>query len=506
MSELKDHPSKTKLLVLLHVINDLESAANVLMWDQSTYMPTGGAAARARQSATLRGLANEKLIDPSFGEALAEFESYTESLPYGSDDAALARVVRRNYDRESRVPAEFQYEFAEHTAACFSAWALARPANDFKAIQPYLEKTLELSRRYADYFPEKDHPADAHIDRFDYGMSVATIQPIFADLREFLTPFVQRIHDTGLEFTLPESAVFSIDKQVPLNMEVAEMIGYDFSRGRLDVTHHPFTIEFGHGDVRITTRYYKENFAGLFGTMHEAGHAMYEQGINTKYDRTPLDHGTSSAVHESQSRSWENLVGRSKAFWKGYYPKAQEYFPELLGDFPMESFYKAVNRVHPSLIRVEADEVTYALHIIIRFELEMALLDGSLSIAELPEAWNAKYREYLGVTPQNDRDGVMQDVHWYTDSIGGMFQGYQLGNVLASQFYAVALQDHPEIPAEIETGKFFTLLNWFTEHIYQYGSKYTTMELVERITGRSIDTAPYKKYLTEKFEDIYGLA
>ncbi len=264
-------------------------------------------------------------------------------------------------------------------------------------------------------------------------------------------------------------------------------------------------VKFSLGDARITTRFFDDNLAGLFGTMHEAGHALYEQGIDPAYERTPLADGTSSAVHESQSRTWENIVGRSRGFWTGAYPHLQAAFPDALGDVSLDAFYRAANRVAPSLIRVDADEVTYGLHVIIRFELELEMLEGALAIRDLPEAWNARYSEYLGVTPPDDRDGVLQDVHWYSDFIGGMFQGYALGNVLASQFYDAALAAHPSIPGEIESGRFDTLRGWLTDNIYRHGSKYTTLELVERVTGGPISTEPYKRYLRSKYADIYAL-
>lgn len=496
---------KTELLQSLYEIDDLESAACLLAWDQATYMPAGGAAARARQLATLRRLAHEKLIAPEFAKQLEKFERSLDDSAYGSDDAALARAARRNYDRAANVPPAFLHEFTEHTAACYTAWTQARPANDFAAIKPFLEKTLDLSKRYADFFPDHAHVADPLIESSDFGMTVATIRPIFSDLRDFLTPFAQEIQDGEPVAELPASARFDIEAQRQAAIDIATRFGYDFSRGRLDKTHHPFMIKFSLGDARITTRYSEENLSAVFGTMHEAGHAMYEQGISRSYERTPLADGTSSAVHESQSRSWENIVGRSRHFWSGYYDRLQAHFPDALRDVPMDAFYRAINRVAPSLIRVDADEVTYALHVIIRFELELEMLEGALDIAHLPEAWNAKYAEYLGVTPPDDRDGVLQDVHWYTDYIGGMFQGYALGNVLASQFYDVALKQHPEITSEIESGHFDTLRGWLTENIYQHGSKYTTLELVERITGGAISTDPYKRYLRAKYSDIYGL-
>ena len=505
MTQAQSTPDTAEFLSRLYEIDDISSAVSLLTWDQATYMPSGGAPARARQTATLSTIAHRKLIDPEFGELLGRFETYTDSLPYDSDNAALARATRRLYDRSARVPPEFLNEFTEHSSVCFSVWTEARPASEFAAVRPHLEKTLELSRRYAEFFPEANHVADPLIDRTDFGMSVATIRPIFAELRGVLTELAKQIQGKGQVDDLP-SVRFDEQTQQRVGVDIVKRFGYDFSRGRLDKTHHPFMIKFSLGDARITTRYCEHNLSGLFSTMHEAGHAMYEQGIDPSYERTPLADGASSAVHESQSRLWENIVGRSRSFWTGFYPELQERFADSLQGVPLEAFYRAINRVSPSLIRVDADEVTYGLHVIIRFELELELLEGRLSVAELPEAWNAKYKEYLGVAPPDDRHGVLQDVHWYTDFIGGMFQGYLLGNVLASQFHDAALLAHPEIPSEIEQGRFATLLSWLTDNIYRHGSKYTTLELVERITGGLIDIAPYRRYLQSKYEDVYAVA
>jgi carboxypeptidase Taq len=497
--------TRQDLLRLLYEIDDLDSAANVLVWDQATYMPTSGAPARSRQMATLRALAHKRLVSREFARALSKFEQASATASYDSDDAALARVTRRAYDQAANVPTEFLYEFTEHTSSCFSAWADARPADNFGAIRPYLDKTLELSRRYSDFFPDHQHPADPHIDRSDFGMSVAIIRPIFADLRTFLTELTHDIQSNGSDAHWPQGALFEEDSQRRISSEIVARFGYDFSRGRLDKTHHPFMIKFSIDDCRITTRFFEQDLSGLFGTMHEAGHAMYEQGIDKAYERTPLAEGTSSAVHESQSRTWENIVGRSRGFWNHYYPELQAAFRNTLGEVPLDTFYRTINQVSPSLIRVEADEVTYGLHVIIRFELELAMLEGELAVHDLPEAWNAKYAEYLGITPSNDRDGVLQDVHWYTDYVGGMFQGYLLGNVLASQFFDAALAARPNITAEIEQGQFSTLLGWLTENVYRHGSKYSTGELAARITGGQISTEPYKRYLREKYAAIYDL-
>jgi carboxypeptidase Taq len=478
----------------------------VLGWDQSTYMPPGGAEARGRQLATLGKVAHEKLIDPAVGKLLDALGPYAESLPYDSDEASLIRVTRRDYERAIKVPSEFMAQLSAHGAQSYQVWAQARPENDFAAVGPYLKKTLDLSRRLANFFPGYDHIADPLIDFHDYGMRAATVGAVFAELREKLVPIVEAIaghppaDDSCLHQTYPEA------QQWDFGLDVIRRFGYDFERGRQDKTPHPFTTKFSVGDVRITTRV-KENDLGeaLFGTMHEAGHALYEQGVRMELEGTPLAEGTSAGVHESQSRLWENLVGRSRGFWRFFYPRLQEVFPEQLGDVSLDTFYRAVNRVQPSLIRTEADEVTYNLHVMLRFDFELALLEGKLAVSDLPEAWRARYQADLGVSPPDDRDGVMQDVHWFMGVVGGMFQGYTLGNILSAQFYDAALQAHPQIPDEIEAGRFDALHGWLKANIYQHGRKFTANELVERATGGPMSVEPYIRYLRTKYDRLYGL-
>ena len=490
----------------LFEIYDLQSVAELLRWDQTTYMPPGGAAARARQMAMLERMAHEKFVDPAVGRLLDDLRPYEEGLPYDSDEASLIRVVRRDYDKMVLVPAAFVGELESHLAASYESWVRARPADDFAQVQPYLEKTLEYSRRLAGFFPGYEHIADPLIDFRDPGMTVATIRDLFGRLREQLVPIVRAIaarpavDDSCLQQSFPDAA------QWDLSLEVIRKLGYDFERGRQDRTPHPFTTRFSIGDVRITTRIREDDLVeGLFGSIHEAGHAMYEQGIRPELEGTPLADGASDGVHESQSRLWENIIGRSRPFWQFFYPRVQAVFPEQLGQVPLEAFCRAINKVQPSLIRVAADEVTYDLHVIIRFDLEVALLEGRLAVCDLAEAWRERYRQDLGVTPPDDRDGVLQDTHWYDGTIGGSFQGYTLGNIMAAQFYETALSAHPEIPAEIEQGEFDTLRRWLRGHIWQHGRKYTASELVERVTGKPLTIEPYVAYLRGKYGEIYEL-
>jgi carboxypeptidase Taq len=337
-------------------------------------------------------------------------------------------------------------------------------------------------------------------------MKAATIKKVFGDLRKRLVPIVEAItsqppaDDSCLKQHFPKQ------KQLDFGVQVVKQFGYDFSRGRQDLTHHPFETTFAWGDVRITTRVKEDDLTeALFGTMHESGHAMYEQGWKKEYDGGALAGGTSAGVHESQSRTWENIVGRSRGFWEYWYPRLQKAFPAQLKNVPLDTFYRAINKVQRSLIRTDADEVTYNLHVIIRFELELAMLEGKLAIKDLPEAWHARYQSDIGITAPDNRDGVLQDVHWYSGPVGGAFQGYTLGNIMAAQFYQSALKAHPEIPSEISKGKFDTLRGWLTENIYQHGSKYTAAELLKRATGNDLTVEPYINYLRGKYGELYRL-
>jgi carboxypeptidase Taq len=490
----------------LQEITDLRSATSVLSWDQLTYMPKGGAKARGRQEATLGKIAHQKFTDPAIGELLEDLRGLEATLPYDSDDASLIRVARREFEKRVKIPDSFMVKMAEHGAASYAAWVEARPENNFKKVASYLEKSLELSREYSNFFPGYTHIADPLIDSSDEGMTVATVRPIFTELRQALVPLVEAVmaaqetDDSVIQQHFPE------EKQLAFGLKIAADFGYDLTRGRQDKTAHPFETHFSVNDVRITTRV-KENdlTEALFSTLHEAGHAMYEQGVSETLDTTPLAEGTSSGVHESQSRLWENLVGRSLGFWTYYYPNLKKVFPKQFKDVPLETFYKAINKVSRSLIRTDADELTYNLHVIIRFELECELLEGKLSIKDLSEAWRERYKSDLGVFSEKDTNGVLQDVHWYGGTIGGAFQGYTLGNILSSQFYDAALKAHQDIPKEISKGQFSTLRSWLCENIYRHGSKFTAPEIIKRATGQDLTIEPYVQYLESKYRDLYNL-
>jgi carboxypeptidase Taq len=489
----------TELTARLAEHNDLQMAAALLRWDQATYMPEGGNAARGRQLATLEKLAHDRLTDPELRRLLDRVK------PSDELQERLVRVARRDVDRETKVPAAFVAAFANHRAELYERWTRARPANNFAAVADLLAKTVDMSREYASFFPH-DHVIDPLLDLADPDTREKTLRALFTELRAELVPLVEAIcaappaDDSCLHAGYPEA------EQLAFGLSIADKFGYDRARGRQDKTHHPFMTKFSIGDVRITTRVNEHDLAeALFSTLHESGHALYEQNFDPRLEATPLSDGASLGVHESQSRLWENLVGRSLPFWKGQYPALQRAFPQQLGAVPLDTFYRAINRVERSLIRTNADEVTYCLHVIMRFDFECQLLEGTLAVKDLPDAWRARATADLGVTPTTDQDGCMQDVHWFDGYVGGAFQSYALGNLMSAQFFDAALRAHPEIPAEIEAGRFDTLRTWLATNIYTHGRARSADELVRAATGSPLSTAPYLRYLRTKYGALYGL-
>lgn len=487
-------------------INDLSAAAAVLNWDQATYMPEGGAEARGRQCATLSRLAHTRATDPALGKLLDDLARASESIDPDSDEACLVRVGRRDFEKAVRLPEAFVVRSSEAASASYNAWTRARPANDFATMRPHLERAVEFSRECADYLGPYARITDPLIDAADEGMTTETVSALFKDLRAQLVPIVRAIaeqplaDDSCLKGTFPEAP------QLAFGIDMAKRFGYDLARGRLDKTHHPFCTRFGAGDIRITTRVREDDISdAFFSTLHEAGHAMYEQGVATALDGTPLGSGASAGVHESQSRLWENLVGRSRGFWEFAYPLLRAAFPGAFDAVPVELFYRAINRVERSLIRTDADEVTYNLHVMLRFDLELELLEGRLAVKDLPNAWRARFEADFGITPPDDRDGCLQDVHWYGGGMGGTFQGYTIGNILSAQLYAAALAAHPQIPAETARGEFDTLHQWLRQNLYVHGRKFSPQTLIEKATGRPMTTAPYIAYLREKYGALYAL-
>lgn len=484
-------------------ISDIGHAASVLGWDQQVNMPPGGGEARGQQLATLSKIAQEKFISDEVGQLLEDLQKeYTDA---NSDEGAMVRVAARNYDKAKRVPPSFVAEQAIAATKAFEAWVEAKGKSDFSIFQPYLEKNVELVRKYVSFFPPADHPYDVLLDDYEPGMKTADVQEIFGNLRPKQVKLIhsiseaKQVKDDFLHKKYNEQKVWAFSEKI------ISGFGYDFSRGRQDKAPHPFETTFSVNDVRITNRFEPGNpLATLFSAMHEAGHAMYEQGISPAYERTPLEGGTSLAVHESQSRMWENLVGRSLPFWEHFYPELKKSFPSKLDGVNLKTFYKAINKVEPSLIRVNADEATYNLHIMLRLELEIGMVDGSIAIKDLPEIWNQKMREYIGVTPPNDAAGVLQDIHWSYGSIG-YFSTYALGNIISAQLWERINKDIKDLDEQIRKGKFSALREWLRENLHKYGHKYDPQDIVQKITGSKIDSSAYVRYLTKKYSDIYGL-
>ena len=495
----------SQLRILLAEAHDLDRAAELLEWDQQTYMPRRGVAARAEQTATLRQLAHEHFTSPEVGRLLDELSQNGLSRDYDSDEASLVRVNHRDFERKRRVPGELVAEMARAEGQAEAAWEQAKAQSDFAILRPHLQRIVDLKRRWAECF-QPDDLYDPLLQEYEPGMTTAEVRSIFADIKAGLVPLVQAIaqradavDDACLQRDYPEQA------QWDFGLEVLRLVGFDLEAGRLDRSAHPFTSSAAIGDVRLTTRVQVNSVSNcLYSCLHEAGHGLYEQGITPSLERTWLDGGASLGAHESQSRLWENRVGRSRAFWQFLYPRMRAVFPQQLSDQDAESMYRAVNKVQPSLIRTEADEVTYDLHIMLRFELEQAMLAGSLDLADLPEIWNAHMREYLGVTPPNDAQGVLQDIHW-ADGLFGYFATYSLGNVMSAQIYEQAARELPDLDAQYASGEFRPLLDWLREKIYRHGRKFTAPELAQRVTGRPVSTEPYLRYLREKFGALYGI-
>ena len=486
-------------------IEDLKAAAAVLTWDQETNMPEGGAGARAQQLSTLQSAAHERFVAEETGELLDRAAEALDAPAPLDPDAALVRVTRRDYERAVRVPSSLVAELSKATSQAQQAWKQARAHDDFSRFAPHLERLVDLSVEKAEAIGYEDEPYDALLAEYEPGRTTAEVESLFDTLRDDLVPLVDAIDDASqvdnaiLRGTYPQSA------QQEFGRAVIEDFGYDFDRGRQDVSAHPFTTAFSPNDVRLTTRYDEKNVASaLFSTIHEAGHGLYEQGIDPALDRTPLGEAASLSIHESQARLWENHVSRSRPFWRQYLPQLRETFPNALGDADLEPFYRAINRVEPSLIRVEADEVTYNLHVMLRFELERGLIDGSVSVNKLPERWNAAMDEYLGVVPETDAKGVLQDVHWSQGAFG-YFPTYTLGTLTAAQLIETIQDDLSELTKQVADGRFGPLLDWLRTHIHQHGRILKAPDLLDRATGASLSAPPWLRYVRDKFGALYDL-
>jgi carboxypeptidase Taq len=488
----------------LREIADLEGAAAVLVWDQNVHLPAGGAASRGQQLATLARLTHDRWLDAAFARDLERAERALEHAP-DATAGDLVRVVRRDLDRKARIPSSFTAARAQQGAAAFAAWVEARASGRLRPALEALETTLEHARTYAGFFPGHAHPADPLIDARDEGATVASLRPLFGRLRAALVPWVAAWSSVPAPAPLP-AGPFGPEAQLEAALDLAEAVGYDLRRGRQDLAPHPFSIRFAHGDVRVTTRVRPDDLTeALFSTLHEVGHAMYEQGVAAGLEGTPLARGASAGVHESQARLWENQVARSRAFWSFALPRLRLRFPDF-ATVDEEQAYRAVNRVVPGRIRTDADEVSYNLHVIVRFDLELELLEGRLAVADLPEAWAERYRSDLGVTPTSANDGWLQDIHWFGGLIGGGFQGYTLGNVLSAQFHAAAARDIGDLDGLVAAGDFAPLRDWLRDRVHRHGRSKPVDALVRDATGSPLDVEPYLAYLRVKYEALTGVA
>jgi carboxypeptidase Taq len=480
-------------------LTDLRRVENVLAWDMTVWMPPGGTPTRAAQLATLQEVVHGHEIDDRLGELLDELGPYEASLPPDSDDASLIRVLRRDWEKARRVPTELLAEFAQVGARSYEAWVRAREESDFAAFRPWLERVLELRLRYIECFAPYDDPYDVLLDDFEPGMKTDEIRAVFAVLQPTLVELVAEHANAEGDDIL--RGPFSIASQDALSREIVEAFGVTWDQFRLDTTVHPFEVTFGLGDVRLTTRYTEDDLLSLFTAMHECGHGLYEWGVSPTLERTPLCSGVSSTLHESQSRLWENIVGRSLPFWRWFYPRVQKAFPDRLGGVPLEDFHRAVNRAQRSFIRVDADETTYGLHLILRFELEQELISGRLAVQDLPEAWNTRFEELMGIPVPNDSLGVLQDSHW-SSGYFGYFPTYLLGSVLSVQIWEALRTAVPDVDEQMERGEFGAIHEWLRENVYMHGRKFTPAETIERVVGGPIDPQPYLAYLRGKLETV----
>jgi len=494
------------LLELVEKIDDLKSLSSLGEWDQNTQLPDGAGQTRGNQMATIQGVMHDYSTNPRLGQLLDGLQERVKGGEYTDADRGLVHQCRRLYDQATKLPRTLVEEMARTTANSFEAWRRARERNDFASFAPWLARTVELQREVADHFGYEETRYDALLDLYEPGMTVSKLDKLFAPVREVSAALLKRIQQSGN--TVDDSCLagdFDTGKQVALSKQLLIAMGYDFVRGAIAVSPHPFTSGISSPfDVRLTVhpdQHYIQ--ASIMAAIHEGGHAVYEQGSAESLARTPAAGGVSMGVHESQSRLWENAIGRSEAFWRGQYAAVREAFPQHFGSVDAAAFARALNKVQPSLIRIEADEVTYNLHIIIRYELERELINGKVAIENLPRLWNAKYREYLGVEPARDSEGVLQDIHWTSGF--GYFPSYTLGNLYGAQIYATLRHEFPDFDERLSAGDTAFVLNWLRDKMYVFGSIYMPEELMKRVTGAKPDPQFFVRYLTAKFERIYGL-
>ena len=474
-------------------INDLVKAGSLLAWDQQTMMPPGGAETRAHQLGTIGKLAHEIFVSDEIGKLLDELRPYEESIDRDSFEASLIRVARNDFEKAVRVPPELSAEITRTGSRAFEVWVEARANSDYETFRPWLEQLVELKHRYVDCFPPAAETYDTLLDDYEQGMKTAEVRSIFDRLKEVLIPLVEAAASAA---TPPVTGTFPAEKQRQLSLEIVRRFGYDDAAWRLDPAAHPFAQSVATKDIRITTREPENSLDGLFATMHECGHGLYEHGVDPTFERTLLARGTSLGLHESQSRLWENLVGRSRPFWSWFYPRLQETFPQELGSVDEETWFRSINDISPSLIRIEADEASYNLHIILRFELEQQIMDG-LDLRELPAVWNETMERYLGVDVPDDAHGVLQDVHWSRGGFG-YFPTYSLGNVYSVQIWERLRGDVDDVDEQIARGEFGAIREWLRENLHRHGRKYLPAEMLERVVGGPVDAEPYLRYLQGK--------
>jgi carboxypeptidase Taq len=494
-----------KLIARLAEIGHLNTALAVLGWDQQCYMPPGGANERSEQYGVLGRLAHEMYVAEETQKLLQAAETEFLGAPEDSDEALTLRAVRRDFDKSVKIPGSLVAELGKATALAHEVWVRARAESNWKHFAPTVSHLLDLTRQVAEHLGYTDEIYDALLDQYEPGAKTAEVRRVFDEVRPHLVSLVQALADAP---AIDDSCLrrdFAEKSQAAFSLKVIKRLGFDFDRGRLDQAVHPFCTSFTRNDVRITTRYDKNWLPGsLMGSIHETGHALYEQGFDPKDDGTPLSNATSLAFHESQSRLWENVVGRSRGFWEVFYPDLQSAFPGTLDDISLDAFYRAINKVEPSLIRVEADEVTYSLHIMLRFELEQEMVKGTLCVDDIPDAWNEKMRSYLGIVPSNDAVGCLQDVHWSGASFG-YFPTYALGSILSAQLFETATTQEPEILVDLGKGEFHSLLFWLREKVHRPGRRYLPSELVQRVCGEPAQSRSYLRYLNRKFREVYGV-
>lgn len=484
-------------------IIDVHSVLSLMHWDLEVYMPPKGADARGQQLSTLSGIAHRMMTDPKLGGMLSALEG---STALDEEGMATVREIRHDYDLATKLPESYVKTFAEVQNKAYQAWVAARSTNDFKTFQPHLESLVDLLKQRADYIGYEGSPYNALLDEYERGMTAEAIKPIFADLAQRQSALVEKImHSPNQPDVAWLDQSWDEQKQWDFTLEVLRDIGYDLEAGRQDKSLHPFSTNFDMNDVRVTTRVHeRELFSALTGSIHEGGHALYEQGFLPSDQRTILGQSVSLGIHESQSRMWENMIGRSLPFWQHYESSIKSYYGSQLEGIGAQELYRAINEVRPSLIRVEADECTYNLHVILRFEIELALIEGDLKVSEIPELWNAKMKQYLGLDVPSDTQGCLQDIHWSHGSMG-YFPTYTLGNLYAAQLFEQIEVDIPDLWAQVGQGKFAPLLTWLRSHVHEVGRRKLPTEIIQDATGKAPSSEAYMRYLESKYGELYSL-